>query len=69
MFKAKVVSLATDRAVLSCEDGQSLTIPLASVEGSLKVGQEAAILVAALGSEDAGRHKLAQALLNELLKA
>lgn len=69
MLKAKIISLTGDRAVLSFEDGQSFTIPTGSVEGALKAGQEVAVVIAALGSEDAGRQKLAQDLLNELLKA
>ena len=69
MFKAKIVSITNDTSVVSFEDGQTLTIPTSSIEGSPKVGAEIVCVFASLGSEDAGRTRLAQDLLNELLKA
>ncbi len=68
MFKAKIVSLNDDRATLSFENGQSLVVSLSDIEGTPKLGAEVVLNVACLGSEDAGRTKLAQGLLNELLK-
>jgi hypothetical protein len=68
-LKAKISSIEGERATLVFEDGQKLTVPTASVEGILKVGQDAALIIAGIGSEDAGRKQLAQDLLNELLKA
>lgn len=69
MIKANVASLTGDKAIVSLEDGQKITVPISHIEGSVKEGSGVAILVTALGSEDAGRQKLAQGLLNELLKA
>jgi len=68
-LKAKISSIEGERVVLVFEDGQALTVPVTAVEGLPKVGQEVAVIAAVLGSEDAGRKKLAQDLLNELLKA
>ncbi len=69
MQKAKIISIVGDRVTASLEDGQTLTVPISDIEGSPKEGQDIAVIVVALGSEDAGRHKLAQDLLNDLLKA
>jgi hypothetical protein len=69
MLRAKVISLTGERANLSFEDGQSLTLPIGDIEGTPKVGNDVAIIPAVLGSEDAGRQHLAQDLLNEILKA
>ncbi len=69
MQKAKIVSLVSDQALLEFEDGQKIRVPVSSIEGTPKDGQEIAVIFAALGTEDAGRQKLAQHLLNELLGA
>lgn len=68
MFKGKITSLANYRATVACEDGQTLFVPISDIEGAPKVGSDIVLIVAALGAEDSGRTKLAQALLNELLK-
>lgn len=69
MIKAKIVSITNEKAVVSLEDGQTLTLPVPSIEGTPKQGSDIVVVAACLGSEDAGRTKLAQDLLNELLKA
>ncbi len=69
MMKAKIISLASEEAVISLDGGQKITVPVSHIEGSVKEGSEVAVIVAALGSEDAGRQRLAQDLLNGLLKA
>lgn len=69
MIKAKVTSLTGDKAIVSLDDGQKITVPVSRIEGSVKEGSDVAVLIVAPGSEDAGRQKLAQGLLNELLKA
>ncbi len=69
MIKAKIASLTGDNAIVSLDDGQKIAVPISHIEGGVKEGSEVAIIVAALGSEDAGRQRLAQDLLNGLLKA
>lgn len=69
MLKGKVIQAHTDSVTIRFEDGQSLRLPISDVEGSPKEGMDISIVAAALGSEDAGRQKLAQHLLNQLLKA
>ena len=69
MLKARIQSINGEMVVLALEDGQSLSLPQSQIEGTAVVGQEIALIAAALGSESASRQKLAQDLLNELLKA
>ena len=69
MLNAKLTSISDEKAIVSFEDGQQLTIPISAIEGTPKEGQECAVIIAALGTEDAGRQRIAQHLLNELLKA
>jgi hypothetical protein len=69
MLKAKIASITNDKATISFEDGQTLIVSTASIEGTPKAGADVACVLASLGSEDAGRTRLAQDLLNELLKA
>ena len=69
MLKARIQSINGEMVVLTLEDGQSLTLPTSQIEGTTVVGQDVALIAAALGSESASRQKLAQDLLNELLKA
>ncbi len=69
MLKATLRVIQGDRATLAFEDGQTFTVPVSEIEGMGKEGQLVAVSLAALGSEDAGRQRLAQDLLNELLKA
>lgn len=68
-LKAKVVSSTNERATLEFEDGQMLTVPLTAIEGQPKSGMEVALVVAALGAEDAGRQAIARDLLNNLLSS
>ena len=67
MFKGKVVSIEGEKVRLELEDGQQLVLPSSAVEGALKEGMDVALVVAALGSEDAGRQVLARHLLNGIL--
>ena len=69
MLKARIQSINGEMVVLTLEDGQSLTLSASQIEGTPVVGQDVALIAAALGSESASRQKLAQDLLNELLKA
>ena len=55
--------------MLRFEDGQTVTVPIAACEGAPVVGGAVRLIVAALGSEDAGRQDLARELLNEILGA
>ncbi len=66
--RAKVLSINNDRATITFNDGQSLTLPVSSIEGAIKVNSEIVFMAAALESEDAGRERLSRDLLNELLK-
>jgi hypothetical protein len=66
-LKAKIQSISGERATLVLEDGQTLSVALTQIEGTAKEGAEVAVIVAALGAEDAGRSALARNLLNELL--
>ncbi|MDQ7815245.1 MAG: hypothetical protein RDU25_05600 [Patescibacteria group bacterium] len=68
MLKGKIISLSGDSAIVQTEDGQSLNIKTGSLEGRANEGQDVAVIVVALGGEDAGRQELARHLLNELLK-
>ena len=68
MQKAKVISVVGEKVTLSFEDGATFVVPVSAIEGTVKEGQEAALLIVALGGEDAGRQKIAQDLLNGLLK-
>lgn len=68
MLKARIQSINSDMVILNLEDGQSLSLSVSQIEGTPVVGQDVAVIVAALGSESASRQKLAQDLLNELLK-
>lgn len=66
-LQATVVSVEGERVTLSFSDGQTLKVPLAACEGVPKPGSTVRVLVAILGSEDAGRLALARELLNEIL--
>jgi hypothetical protein len=66
-FYATVKTVEDDYVVIAFQDGQMVRIPLFACEGSPKVGATVGIVLAALGSEDAGRQTLARALLNEIL--
>ncbi len=68
MFKGKISTVTADRATVVFDDGQTISVAVSDIEGMVKVGSEISILLASLGSEDAGRTKIAQGLLNELLK-
>ncbi|MBI5654904.1 hypothetical protein HZC53_04615 [Candidatus Uhrbacteria bacterium] len=68
MVKAKVVKIEGDKVVLGLVDGQSLVLPAESIEGECKLGQDVSVVAAVLGSEDAGRQRIAHHILNELLK-
>ena len=60
--------MSNDLVVIALTDGQAMSVAISDIEGAVKVGSEISVVVAALGTEDAGRTKLAQGLLNELLK-
>jgi hypothetical protein len=68
MLKGKISGIKGDDVELRLDDGQVLAMPLSAIEGEAKVGQEVVLVAVALGGEDAGRERLAQHLLNELLK-
>jgi len=68
MLKGKIMSLNGDIANVQTDDGQVLNVKIEAVEGRAKEGQDVAVIVAALGGEEAGRQELARHLLNELLK-
>jgi len=68
MLKGKISEIRGEDAELRLENGQVLVVPASAIEGEAKVGQDAVLVVAVLGGEDAGRQLLAQHLLNELLK-
>jgi hypothetical protein len=68
MLKGKISTVTADRATVVFDDGQTISVAVSDIEGVVKVGSEISILIAAIGSEDAGRTKIAQGLLNELLK-
>lgn len=67
-MKGKITSLTDDHAVVAFDDGQTLNISRKDIEGQVRTEQEVRCLIVPLGGEDAGRTKLAQDLLNELLK-
>lgn len=68
MLKATINHIQDDRATLTLESGHSFSVPISEIEGTPIAGAEVVLSVTSLGSEDAGRTKLAQGLLNELLK-
>ena len=68
MVKAKITKIEGETATIALADGQTLVLPIKALEGECKAGQEVGLLAVALGSEDAGRQKIAQHLLNELMK-
>jgi polynucleotide 5'-kinase involved in rRNA processing len=68
MLKGKITGIRGEDAELSLQNGQVLVVPLSAIEGEAQIGQEAVLVVAVTGSEDAGRQHLARHLLNELLK-
>ncbi|MFA5186049.1 MAG: hypothetical protein WC551_06175 [Patescibacteria group bacterium] len=68
MVKAKIVKIEGENVVIGLADGQTLALPKDAVEGECKAGQEVVLVAVVPGSEDAGRQKIAQHLLNELLK-
>jgi hypothetical protein len=67
MIKAKVISIEDGKAHLELEDGQIVVVPQSAIEGTVVAGGEAAVVIATLGGEDAGRQALARHLLNEIL--
>jgi hypothetical protein len=66
-LKGTIVGITDASASILMENGQKMQVPLTSIEGLAKEGQEVAVVLTALGSEDAGRQKLARELLNALL--
>jgi hypothetical protein len=68
MLKAKIERIEGERVMVVFEDGQRLTVPRTAIEGVVGVGQDIVLVAAVLGGEDAGRSRLAQEILNELLR-
>lgn len=68
LLQGSVVAVEGDRVTLTLADGQKLIVPLAECEGTPTVGASVRLIVAVLGTEDAGRQALARDLLNELLR-
>jgi hypothetical protein len=68
MLRGKITEIRNEEFEVRFEDGQILVLPLGSLEGEPKPGQELVLAAAALGGEDAGHGRLARHLLNELLK-
>ncbi len=66
-LSATVQSIDGEVAVLALDDGQTLRVPLSACEGQAKPGLKVRLVVAMIGSEDAGRTGLARELLNEIL--
>lgn len=66
-MKGKVVTIQDEQVKIELEDGQCLFAPSLMIEGVPKEGMDVAIIIAAIGSEDAGRQTLAKDLLNGLL--
>lgn len=67
MLKATVERIDGSSAVLRLPSGSEISVPLEGIEGRPVVGQVVALLAVAVGSEDAGRQRIAHDLLNELL--
>lgn len=65
--KGKVVTIQQEQVKIQLEDGQLLTVRHEMIEGIPKEGMDVAFIIAAVGSEDAGRQALAKDLLNGLL--
>lgn len=68
-IRARVHSFSEAQAMLEFGAGITCALPRAVLDESVQVGQEVSVLVVPIGGEDAGKTKLAQDLLNELLKA
>lgn len=66
-LQATVQSLAGEQVTLEVSDGQKLVVPISACEGMPVVGSSVRLVVAVLGSEDAGRQALARELLNDIL--
>ena len=66
-IKANVASMTDAIVTLNLPDGQALSVPRESIEGSIAVGQDVRLQVVPVGGEDAGRGAIARDIVNELL--
>lgn len=68
-LRATITSVNGDSAMLALQNGQSVSVPVAAIEGTPKPGQEVRGVFVTPGGEDAARQRIARDLLNELLSA
>lgn len=66
--KGTIIAIKADRIDVRLANGQAVSLPVSSFEGMPVVNQEVAVLAVSIGGEAAGQQKLAQAVLNELLR-
>ncbi len=66
--KGTIIAIKADRIEVRLANGQAVSLPVSSFEGTPAVNQEVAVLAVSIGGEAAGQQKLAQGLLNELLR-
>ncbi|MBP9869330.1 hypothetical protein KBC59_02120 [Patescibacteria group bacterium] len=67
MIKGTIQSIQGDQLTVEILDGQVLNVPASSVEGTVVVGGEIFLFLAAPGGEQAARAQFARDLLNQLL--
>lgn len=67
MIKGTVKGIQGDQVTVEVLDGQILKISASLVEGTVVVGGEIFLLLAAPGGEQAARAQFARDLLNQLL--
>ena len=67
MIKGAVKEIQGDQVTVEILDGQTMKVPMSSVEGTIVVGGEIFLLLTAPGGEQAARTQFARDLLNQLL--
>ena len=67
MLKGTVTQMANGTVSVTLANGQTFNAPLEDFEGAPTVGSVVHVILAAPGSEDAGRQKLSKDLLNEIM--
>ena len=68
MLKGIVQSIEGDQITVALSDGQTLRVPVSSIEGAPVSGGEIFLLPFVTGGEAASRSQFARDLLNHLLK-
>lgn len=68
MIKGTIQSIQGDQVTVEILDGQTIRVPVSSIEGSIVQGGEVFLILSMPGGEQAARSQFSRDLLNQLLK-